>query len=108
MALWFRIRDVEQARAFYAGPLGFQVVEYDAGRGWLRVARDGVEISFSVADDDEAAGVAQLEVEDVKGEAERLRAAGVNVGVVVELHGAIRLVDVTDPDGNVVQLTQEL
>ena len=45
---------------------------------------------------------------DVKGEAERLRAAGVEVGVVFELHGQIRLVDVFDPEGNRIQLAQSL
>ena len=33
---------------------------------------------------------------------------GVEVGVVVELHGEVRLVDVFDPDGNRIQLTEEI
>jgi hypothetical protein len=37
-----------------------------------------------------------------------MRAAGVEVGVVFELHGEMRLVDVFDPDGNRIQLAQEL
>ena len=53
-------------------------------------------------------GVAHVDVDDVKAEAERLRAAGVEVGVVFELHGAMRLLDVYDPDGNRIQLAQEL
>jgi predicted enzyme related to lactoylglutathione lyase len=52
--------------------------------------------------------VLTVDVEDVKQEAERLRAAGVNVGVVLEITGMIRLVDVYDPDGNRLQLTQDL
>jgi hypothetical protein len=44
----------------------------------------------------------------VKSEAERLRAQEVNVGVVLELHGQVRLLDVYDPDGNRVQLTEDL
>ena len=46
--------------------------------------------------------------EDVKAERERLAEAGVEVGTVLELHGAMRLVDVFDPDGNRLQLAQEL
>jgi hypothetical protein len=53
-------------------------------------------------------GVANVEVADVKAEAERLRADGVQVGVVFELHGEMRLLDVFDPDGNRIQLAQEL
>ena len=44
----------------------------------------------------------------VKAAAEELREAGVEVGVVFELHGQIRLLDVFDPDGNRLQLAQEL
>ena len=34
--------------------------------------------------------------------------SGGEVGVVFELHGQIRLVDVFDPDGNRIQLAQSL
>ena len=53
-------------------------------------------------------GVAAIDVDDVKAAAERLRDEGVEVGTVLELAGAVRLVDVFDPDGNRVQLTQEI
>ena len=45
---------------------------------------------------------------DVKAEAERLRAEGVEIGVIFELHGEMRLLDVFDPDGNRIQFAQEL
>ena len=56
----------------------------------------------------EEGGVAHVDVDDVKAEAERLRNEGVNVGVVLELHGHVRLLDVYDPDGNRIQLAQDL
>ena len=56
----------------------------------------------------DSSGVAHVDVVDVKTEAERLREQGVEVGVVFELHGQIRLVDVFDPDGNRIQLAQSL
>ena len=40
--------------------------------------------------------------------AQRLRDEGVDVGTVIELAGQMRLVDVFDPDGNRVQLTEEI
>jgi predicted enzyme related to lactoylglutathione lyase len=52
--------------------------------------------------------VAHVDVDDVKAEAERLRNEGVNVGTVLELHGHVRLLDVYDPDGNRIQLAQDL
>ena len=56
----------------------------------------------------EDGGVATVDVEDVAAEAERLRGDGVEVGVVLELQGQMRLLDVFDPDGNRIQLTQLL
>jgi hypothetical protein len=44
----------------------------------------------------------------VKAEAERLRTEGVEVGVVLELAGQMRIVDLFDPDGNRVQLAQSM
>ena len=61
-----------------------------------------------VEGDPQDGGVAVIEVEDVKAEAERLRAVDVEVGVVFELHGQVRLLDVYDPDGNRIQLTEDL
>jgi predicted enzyme related to lactoylglutathione lyase len=52
--------------------------------------------------------VATIDVEDVKAERERLTAAGAEVGTVLELHGAMRLLDVFDPDGNRIQLTEDV
>ncbi len=49
-----------------------------------------------------------LDVTDIKHEAERLRGAGVEVGTVLEIPGTIRLLDVFDPDGNRVQLSEEI
>jgi hypothetical protein len=53
-------------------------------------------------------GVATVDVDDVKADAQRLRGQGVEVGVVVELAGQMRIVDVFDPDGNRVQLAQPI
>ena len=53
-------------------------------------------------------GVAHVEAADLKHEAERLRDAGVEVGIVLELMGEMRLLDVYDPDGNRIQLAEEL
>jgi predicted enzyme related to lactoylglutathione lyase len=53
-------------------------------------------------------GVATVDVADAKADAEKLRDEGVEVGVVIELAGQMRLVDVFDPDGNRIQLAQVL
>jgi predicted enzyme related to lactoylglutathione lyase len=53
-------------------------------------------------------GVATIDVADVKADADRLRDRGVEVGVVIELAGQMRLVDIFDPDGNRIQLAQPI
>ena len=53
-------------------------------------------------------GVATIDVDDAKAEAERLRSQDVEVGMVLEIHNEIRLLDVFDPDGNRVQLVEQL
>jgi catechol 2,3-dioxygenase-like lactoylglutathione lyase family enzyme len=112
MDLWYRVSDLDAARAFYTQQLGFEQVYADAEGSWIRLERDGVQ--FAIAEGEfaeEAAGddvVAAVDVADLKAEAERLREAGVKVGVVIEIPGTIRLLDVFDPDGNRVQLSQEI
>jgi len=114
MNIWYRVSDLEAARAFYTEQLGFQEVYFDEEDRWIRLERDGVEIAISdgefqgEAEEGGEEAVAAVDVEDVKAEAERLRAAGVRIGVVLEIPGAIRLLDVFDPDGNRLQLTQEI
>ena len=96
------------ARAFYRDVLGFEETFVDCEDRWSKLVRGGTEVALAEGEPDVEGGVAHVDVEDVKAEAERLRAAGVEVGVVFELTGEIRLVDVFDPDGNRVQLAQSL
>jgi catechol 2,3-dioxygenase-like lactoylglutathione lyase family enzyme len=105
--VWYQVRDLEVARAFYRDTLGLAEDYVDERGRWARLRRGEMEIVVAEGEPQEA-GVAVVDVEDIKAEAERLRAADVEVGVVVELHGQMRLLDVYDPDGNRVQLAQEL
>ena len=107
MSVWYGVSDLERAHAFYTEKLGFRELYRDAEGRWMRLSRDGAELA--VAETPDATGaVLAVDVDDVKAEAERLRREGVDVGVVVEIHGIIRLLDVFDPDGNRLQLTQNL
>jgi len=106
--VWYHVRNLDDARRFYRDTLGFAETAVDFGERWSHLERGGMEIGLAEGEPSDDGVVAHVDVEDVKAEAERLRGAGVQVGVVFELHGQVRLLDVYDPDGNRIQLAQEL
>lgn len=108
MRVWYQVRDLEAARAFYTQKLGFHERYLDDDARWATLERGGMTIAIAEGEPEEEAGVATVDVEDVKSEAERLRGEGVEVGTVLELHGEMRLLDVYDPDGNRIQLAEDV
>ena len=107
MTVWYHVRDFDAGRAFYRELLGFEETYVDWNERWARLQRGDMEIALAEGEPEEG-GVAHVDVEDVRMEADRLRTAGVNVGTVLELHGHVRLLDIYDPDGNRVQLAEDL
>jgi catechol 2,3-dioxygenase-like lactoylglutathione lyase family enzyme len=109
VTVWYSVRDLDAARNFYRDKLGFTEMFFDAEDGWSRLERNGSEIALSTGDpESDGDAVAHIEVDDVKAEAARLRAEGVDVGVVLELHGEMRLLEVVDPDGNRLELGEDI
>jgi catechol 2,3-dioxygenase-like lactoylglutathione lyase family enzyme len=110
--IWYRVSDLESARAFYRDVLGFTEMFVDEQERWASLDRGATEIALGEEGADSSADaegpVATIDVEDVKAERERLAAAQVEVGTVLELHGTMRLLDVYDPDGNRIQLAEAL
>jgi catechol 2,3-dioxygenase-like lactoylglutathione lyase family enzyme len=105
--VWYHVRDLDEGRRFYRELLGFEELAFDFEDGWSTLRRGEMEIGL-VQGELEDNGVAHVDVADLKAEADRLREAGVEVGIVLELTGEMRLLDVYDPDGNRIQLAQEL
>lgn len=106
--VWYLVRDFAAARVFYTGTLGFTETYVDEEGGWAKLERGEMRIAIAEGEPQEDGGVAAIDVEDVKAEAERLRGEAVNVGTVLELHNEVRVLDVFDPDGNRLQLVEEL
>jgi catechol 2,3-dioxygenase-like lactoylglutathione lyase family enzyme len=104
--IWYQVRDLDQARAFYTGKLGF--TETETADVWAELERGEMQIALAEGTPDPEGPVASIDVEDVKSEVERLRSEGIEVGTVLELHNEVRVVDVYDPDGNRLQLVQQL
>jgi catechol 2,3-dioxygenase-like lactoylglutathione lyase family enzyme len=105
--VWYHVRDLDEGRRFYRELLDFEEVAVDFEARWSALRRGEMEIGLAEGEPVEN-GVAHVDVPDLKREAERLREAGVEVGIVLELTGEMRLLDVYDPDGNRIQLAEEL
>jgi len=105
--VWYHVRDLDEGRCFYREVLGFEELAVDFEKGWSALRRGGMEIGL-VEGEPSDDGVAHVDVPDLKLEADRLREAGVEVGIVLELTGEMRLLDIYDPDGNRIQLAEEL
>jgi catechol 2,3-dioxygenase-like lactoylglutathione lyase family enzyme len=109
--VWYRVRDLDAARAFYTEVLGFAESFVDEDERWAALEHGAMEIAIGEGDPEPAEEeglVATIDVDDVKAERERLDEQGIKVGTVLELHGTMRLLDVFDPDGNRIQLAEEL
>jgi catechol 2,3-dioxygenase-like lactoylglutathione lyase family enzyme len=107
-AVWYYVRDLDAARGFYRETLGFEETAVDFNERWSHLQHGQMEIGLTEGDPQEEGAVAHVDVPDLKAEADRLRAKGIDVGIVFELQGEMRLLDVYDPDGNRIQLAQEL
>ncbi|HZT93220.1 MAG TPA: VOC family protein [Gaiellaceae bacterium] len=105
--VWYHVRDFDEGRRFYREVLGFQELSVDFEERWSTLRRGEMEIGLAEGEPSDQ-GVAHVDVPDLKQEADRLREAGIEVGIVLELTGEMRLLDVYDPDGNRIQLAQEL
>jgi catechol 2,3-dioxygenase-like lactoylglutathione lyase family enzyme len=106
--VWYLVRDFDVGRDFYKRLLGFEETFVDWDDKWSRLENGGMRIALAEGEPTDEGGVATVDVDDVKAAADRLRDAGVNVGVVLDIAGQMRLVDVFDPDGNRIQLAQPL
>jgi catechol 2,3-dioxygenase-like lactoylglutathione lyase family enzyme len=106
--VWYHVRNLDDGRSFYRDLLGFEELAVDFEARWSHLQRGEMEIGLAEGEPSDDGGVAHVDVADLKAEADRLREAGVEVGIVLELTGEMRLLDVYDPDGNRIQLAQEL
>jgi catechol 2,3-dioxygenase-like lactoylglutathione lyase family enzyme len=106
--VWYHVRDLDAARGFYTDKLGFSETYVDDDDRWAKLEHGEMRIALAEGQPQGEGPVAVVDVADVKAEADRLRDAGVDVGTVLEIHDQLRVVDLFDPDGNRLQLAQEL
>ena len=104
----YQVTDFERGRDFYKRVLGFEETFVDFDEQWATLSRGAMHIAVTHGAPNPDAGTAMVDVEDIRAETDRLRDEGVTVGTIVELARQMLLVDVFDPDGNRIQLSQPL
>jgi catechol 2,3-dioxygenase-like lactoylglutathione lyase family enzyme len=111
------VTDQDRARRFYTETLGFELVrdqQMGPDQRWVQVRPAGAQTSatlvtwFPTLAPGSLQGVV-LETEDLEGEVERLRAAGLEIPAGIEEAPWGRWVTFNDPDGNgfVLQTTAQ-
>jgi catechol 2,3-dioxygenase-like lactoylglutathione lyase family enzyme len=106
--VWYHVRDLDAAREFYTRKLGFTETAHEDEERWVTLDRGVTSIGLAEGEPQPEGPVAHVDVDDVKQVGDRLREDGVDVGVVLELHGEMRLLDVFDPDGNRIEFAQDV
>jgi catechol 2,3-dioxygenase-like lactoylglutathione lyase family enzyme len=106
--VWYHVRDLDAARDFYTDKLGFDETYVDDEDRWAKLEQGEMRIALAEGEPQAEGPVAIVDVDDVKADADRLRDDDIQIGTVVELHDEVRVLDVFDPDGNRIQLVQQL
>jgi catechol 2,3-dioxygenase-like lactoylglutathione lyase family enzyme len=106
--VWYHVRDLDAALEFYTRKLGFTKTAHENSERWATLERGLTSIGLAEGEPQPEGPVAHVDVDDVKRMGDRLRDDGIDVGVVLELHGEMRLLDVFDPDGNRIEFAQDV
>jgi len=109
--VWFPVVDFERAKAFYQDDLEFELVFEDQKSNWAefqispgaKIAIHGVKVTNA-----NPIGALVLDVENLEKSELFLRGKGIKLFDKEEIPGLARLASFTDPEGNVIQLSQSL
>src|SRR3954463_14105302 len=96
--VWYHVRDLDGARRFYRETLGFEETGVDFTERWALLKHGEMEVRPAEGEPREDGGGAHVDVDALKTEADRLRGLGVEVGIVFELQGEMRVLDGVRPD----------
>ncbi len=109
--VWFPVIDFERAKSFYQDDLEFELVLEDQDSKWAefqvspgaKIAIHGVKVTNA-----NPIGAFMLEVKSLEKSELWLRGKGIKLFDKEEISGLTKLASFTDPDGNVIQLSQSL
>ena len=64
--VWYHVRDLDAATAFYVDQLGFTETFAEPSGEWSSLERNGMEIGLALGEPEADGAVAHVDVEDVK------------------------------------------
>jgi predicted enzyme related to lactoylglutathione lyase len=108
---WYSVKDLAEAKGFYAETLGLQKIFEMEGWAEFSHAPSGPAIGLSAMPEAQGAGGATVvfRVADIYRAREEMSARGVKFeGEVNEIPGVVRIATFYDPSGNRLQLAQDL
>jgi len=109
--VWFPVVDFERAKTFYRDDLEFELVLEDRESSWAEFQiSPGAKVAIHAvkATNANPVGALVLDVENLEKAELFLRGKGIKLFDKEEIPGLTRLASLTDPDGNVIQLSQSL
>ncbi len=109
--VWIPVVDFDRAKTFYQDELEFQLVLEDSDSSWAefqispgaKMAIHGVKATNA-----NPIGALVLDVENLEKSELWLRGKGIKLFDKEEISGLAKLASFSDPDGNVIQLSQSL
>src|SRR4051812_32981106 len=105
--VFYPVTDIARARKFYEGLLGLKVgmqVEFGPGQWWIEYDIAGQALALSNAMPGKPASSLALEIADLEGAMQAVKAAGYTVANEVMEFPPCRMFIVRDPDGNEITL----
>jgi predicted enzyme related to lactoylglutathione lyase len=102
-AVWYPVRDWEEAKHFYGEVLGLQAARADDAAGWVAYATGGPPLF--IVRRPELAGlpggpVVTFDHPDLEDLRDRIAASGCRVDEELQLSGPLLIMTFYDPDGN--------
>lgn len=109
--VWIPVVDYDRAKSFYKNDLEFELVLEDEISKWAEFQISPgakMAIHHMKVTNANPIGALVLEVENLEKSELWLKAKGIKLSDKEEIPGLVKLASFTDPDGNVIQLSQAL
>lgn len=109
--VWVPVVDYDRAKSFYQDDLGFELVLEDKSVNWAEFQiSPGAKMAIHAVKVTNASpiGALVIEVENLEKSELWLQGKGIKLFDKEEIPNLVKLASMSDPDGNIIQLSQSL